>query len=74
MLSCIYLRHSGTTGPISNLQFETKSGSKRRETIYKGNIILDYLKGISRWESWIGVPNRELLGNYWVINRELQKN
>ena len=51
MWSCIYLGHSGNTVLISNLQFETKSGRKQRENIYKGNLILDSLKGISRWES-----------------------
>ena len=57
MLSCIYLGHSGKTVLISNLQFETNSMRKYRETIYKENLILDYLKVISRWESWIGEPN-----------------
>ena len=56
MLSCIYLGNSGKTVLISNLQFETKSGRKYQETIYKGNLILESLKGIPRWESWIGVP------------------
>ena len=46
MLSCIYLGHSGNFVLILNLQFETKSGRKYRENIYKGNIIIDYLKWI----------------------------
>ena len=50
MLSCIYLGHSGNTVLISNLQFKTKSGKKQRENIYRGNLILDSLKGISHWE------------------------
>ena len=49
--------HSGNTVLISNLQFKTKSGRKYRENIYKENIILNYFKGISSWEFWIGVPN-----------------
>ena len=49
MLSWIYLGHSGNTVLISNLQFETKSGRKRRETIYRENLIIDSLKVISRW-------------------------
>ena len=57
MLSCIYLGHSVNTVLIPNLKFETKSGRKYQETIYKGNLILDDLKGISRWESWIVLPN-----------------
>ena len=51
ILSCSYLGHSGDIVLILNLQFETKSGKKQQETIYKGNIIRDSLKGISRWES-----------------------
>ena len=46
MLSYIYLGHIGNTVLISNLQFETKSEGKWRETIYKGNLILDSLKVI----------------------------
>ena len=57
ILSCIYLGYIGNTVLISNLHFETKSGKKQQETIYKGNLILDSLKGISRWEYWIGLPN-----------------
>ena len=34
---------------ISNLKYETKSGKKQQETIYKGILILDSLKGISHW-------------------------
>ena len=56
MLYCIYLGQNGDTLLISNLYFENNSGRKWQETIYKGNIILDSLKGISRWEFWIGVP------------------
>ena len=44
MLSCRDLGHSGDTVLITNLQFETKSVSKYRETIYKGNFIQDSLK------------------------------
>ena len=50
MLSLIYLGHSGNTVLILNLQFETKSGRKYQETIYKGNLILDFLKGTLCWE------------------------
>ena len=46
ILSCSYLRPSGDTVLILNLQFETKSGRKYWETIYKGNMIQDSLKGI----------------------------
>ena len=66
MLSCIYLGHSGNTVLISDLQFENDNDRKYRETIYKGGIILDSLKGISCWESWIGVPNTIL--SFWVCN------
>ena len=55
MLYWIYLGHSGNTGLIPNLQFETKSGMKYWKTVYKGNIIIDSLEGISHWESWIGL-------------------
>ena len=51
MLSCIYLGYSGKSLLITNLKFETKSERKYRKTIYKGNIIIDSLKGILRWES-----------------------
>ena len=68
MLSYIYLVQSGNTELISNLQFETKSGRKYRETIYKGNLILDSIKGISHSESLTGVTNSKYLtfckGNY----------
>ena len=57
MLSCIYLGHSGNTVLIPNLQLETKSGRKKMETIYKGNLIIDSLKEISRLESWIWLTN-----------------
>ena len=57
ILSCIYLGHSGNTVLISNLQCETKSGSKYRETSYKWNPFLDYIRGIYHWEYWIGIPN-----------------
>ena len=49
MLSYIYLGHSGTNVLIYNLKFETKSGRKYQETIKKGNLIIDSLKGISHW-------------------------
>ena len=39
ILSCIYLGHSVDTVLVSNSQFETKSGMKYQENIYKGNII-----------------------------------
>ena len=48
-LFCIYLGHSGNTVVIPNVKFETKSGSKYQETVYKGNLIPDSLKGILRW-------------------------
>ena len=57
MLSCIYLGHIGNTVLISNLQLEYKIGRNYQETIYKRNIIIDYLKVISRWESLIILPN-----------------
>ena len=60
ILSCIYLGYNGNNVLISNLQFETKSGRKYWETFYKDNLILDYLKVISRWESWIGVLHNKL--------------
>ena len=44
ILSCIYLGKSGNTVMILNLELEKKSGRKYRNTIYKGNLILDYLK------------------------------
>ena len=39
ILSCSYLGHSGDTILVSNLQFETKSGRKLREDIYKDDLI-----------------------------------
>ena len=39
MLLCRYLGHIGDTVLIPNLQFETKSGNKNPENIYKGNLI-----------------------------------
>ena len=50
MLSCSYLGYSGDTVLFSYLQFETKGERKYRETIYKWNIIRNYLKVIWRWE------------------------
>ena len=70
ILSCIYLGHSGNTVLISNLKFETKSGRKQRETVYKGNLILDSLKGISGWESWIGLPNMTDFLFWFIIKPE----
>ena len=46
ILSCIYLGHSGNPVLISNLKSESKIGKKYPETIYKGNLIQDSLKGI----------------------------
>ena len=42
---------------ILNFQFKINNGKKYPETIYTGNLIQDFLKGISHWESWIGYPN-----------------
>ena len=42
---------------ISDLKLKAKSGKKYQETIYKGNLIRDFLKGISCWESCIGYPD-----------------
>ena len=50
MLYCSYLGHSGYTVLIPSLQFETNKRSKYQENIYKGNLIIDSLKGISSWE------------------------
>ena len=60
MLSYIYLGHSGNTVMILNFEFETKTGRKYLETIYKGNLIIDSLKATSRWEYWIGLPKTTL--------------
>ena len=57
MLSWIYLGHSDNTVMIWNLKFKIKSGQKWQETIYKSNLIIDSLKGILHWESWIVLPN-----------------
>ena len=57
MLSYIYLGHSCDIFLILDFQLETKSGRKYQETIYKGNLIIDSLKEISHWESWIVLPN-----------------
>ena len=46
MLSCSYLGHICDTVLVPNLHFETKSGRKYQEIIYKDNLIRDYLKGI----------------------------
>ena len=35
---------------ISDVQLETNIGKKWQETIYIGNLIRDFLKGISCWE------------------------
>ena len=51
MLLCNYLGCSDDTVLIPNLQFETKSGRKWQENIYKGNIIKYDPKGIHHWES-----------------------
>ena len=58
LLSCIYEGHSGNTVMIPDLQLETKSGRKYWKTVYKGNLIVDSLKGILRWKYWIWLPNR----------------
>ena len=46
ILSCSYLGHSVDTLVILILKFKNKSGKKYWETIYKGDLIQDSLKGI----------------------------
>ena len=38
-------------------KFKIISRQKWQETIYKGNLIIDSLKGILHWGSWIVLPN-----------------
>ena len=49
MLSYIYLGRIYDIVVILDLKLETKIGKKEQVTIYKGNLILDSLKGILRW-------------------------
>ena len=44
ILSCSYLVQSGDTVLIPDLKFETKSGRKYLENVYKGDIFQDPFK------------------------------
>ena len=58
MLSYIYLGRIYDIVVILDLKLETKIGKKEQVTIYKGNLILDSLKEILRWESWMELLNK----------------
>ena len=57
------------TVKTSNCQFETKSGIKYWENIYKGDLIQYYLKLISCWYSLIRNPNSK----WHCIDNEIKK-